>query len=183
MELHLIRHPAPDVPTGLCYGHSDVGIREDLSQVAARLRPLLPSHYQLHASPLQRARRLAERLGAPRLDARLQEINFGAWEMRPFAELGDEIEAWSLDPFNFCPPGGESVREMHLRVQAWLDELRAGLPPDPVVVVAHGGPLRALTGSLLGLPPERWLALEFACSHTTRLDLHEWGCVLKWFNR
>lgn len=183
MELHLIRHPLPDVAPDVCYGQADVGIRENAVAVAARLRPLLPSHFQLHASPLQRTRQLAEQLGTPRYDERLKEIHFGAWELRPFSELGDELEAWAADPFEFRAPGGESANEMAARVQYWLEDLRASFPLDPVVVVSHGGPLRALAGSLLGLPPARWLALEFGCGQSTRLDVHEWGVVMKWFNR
>ena len=61
--------------------------------------------------------------------------------------------------------------------------LLAAAPQGPVVVVAHGGPLRVITGHLLGLPAERWLGLDFACGQVTRLDVESWGVVLKWFNR
>jgi alpha-ribazole phosphatase len=50
-------------------------------------------------------------------------------------------------------------------------------------VVAHGGPLRVLAGHLLGLPPERWIGLDFGCGQVTRIDVESWGTVLKWFNR
>ncbi|HMV17720.1 MAG TPA: phosphoglycerate mutase, partial [Rhodocyclaceae bacterium] len=43
MELHLIRHPRPDVAPGVCYGQTDVGLAESAAAVAARLRPLLPA--------------------------------------------------------------------------------------------------------------------------------------------
>lgn len=183
MELHLIRHPRPDVPPGVCYGQADVGLAEDASDVAARLRPLLPVDYVLHASPLARARLLAEALGTPVLDARLKEIHFGDWELRSYADIGTAIDAWADDPLGFRAPGGESARDMSARVLHWLDALRAAAPAAPVVVVAHGGPLRAIAGHLLGLPPERWLGLDFACGHVTRIDLEDWGVVLKWFNR
>ena len=65
---------------------------------------------------------------------------------------------------------------------AFLAELRAEAPAA-AVVVAHGGPLRAIAGALLGLPPENWLGLDFACGEATRIDLHDWGTVLRWFNR
>ncbi|ANQ86722.1 alpha-ribazole phosphatase family protein [Azoarcus olearius] len=183
MELHLIRHPRPDVPAGVCYGQRDVGLAEPAATVAARLRPLLPPQFELHASPLARARLLAEALGEPRLDARLKEIHFGEWEGQLFAELGGALDEWATDPLGFRAPGGESAREMSIRVLHWLDALLASAPPRPVVVVAHGGPLRAIAGHLLGLPAERWLGLDFECGHVTRLDVENWGVVLKWFNR
>ena len=86
------------------------------------------------------------------------------------------------EPLDFAPPGGESPRRMADRALDFLAGLRAEAPAA-AVVVAHGGPLRALAGELLGLPPERWLTLDFACGEVTRLDLHDWGTVLRWFNR
>ena len=183
MELHLIRHPRPDVPAGVCYGQADVGLAEAAAAVADRLRPLLPARYALYASPLARARLLAAELGAPELDDRLREMHFGEWELRPFADIGSAIDAWADDPMGFRAPGGESAQEMAARVLQWLDTLLTRPPADPVVVVAHGGPLRAIAGHLLGLPAPRWLGLDFACGHVTRLDVEDWGVVLKWFNR
>ena len=149
----------------------------------ALLRPLLPPRYALHASPLQRARLLAEALGDPSLDPRLMEIHFGEWEGRLFDDIGrDALDAWVAAPLDFAPPGGESPRQMAERVRAFLADLRR-TAPAAAVVVAHGGPLRALAGELLGLPPERWLGLDFACGEVTRLDLQPWGTTLRWFNR
>lgn len=183
MELHLIRHPRPEVAAGVCYGQADVGVAECVATVAARLRPLLPARYALHASPLARARLLAAELGTPILDDRLREMHFGEWELRPYAEIGAALDAWVNAPLDFCAPGGESARQMAARVLEWLGEVVDSTPGEPVVVVAHGGPLRAITGHLLGLPPERWLTLDFACGHVTRLDVEDWGVALKWFNR
>jgi len=183
MELHLIRHPRPDVAPGTCYGSSDVALVEPAEVAAARLAPLLPDDFELHASPLQRARLLAEALGTPRIDARLAEMHFGAWELQRYEALGSAIDAWADDPLGFRAPGGESSAEMATRVLAWLDELQTAAPAAPVVVVAHGGPLRVIAGQLLGLPRERWLGLDFAFAHSTRIDVEHWGATLRWFNR
>ena len=183
MELYLIRHPRPAVAPGICYGQTDLGLAESADAVAERLRPLLPADYALFASPLARARLLAEALGTPRLDPRLKEIHFGDWEGRSYDDIGQAaLDAWVAEPLDFAPPGGESPRRMADRTLDFLAGLRAAAPAA-AVVVAHGGPLRALAGELLGLPPERWLTLDFACGEVTRLDLHDWGTVLRWFNR
>ncbi|WP_288025023.1 alpha-ribazole phosphatase family protein [Thauera sp.] len=200
MQLHLIRHPRPAVAPGICYGQTDLGLAECPATVAERLRPLLPETFALHTSPLARARLLAEALGTPREDDRLKEIHFGDWEGRSFADIGSAIDDWAADPLGFRAPGGESPREMAARVLAWLEEATGNggqtpisaeigvcppLPPLPeaVVVVAHGGPLRAIAGHLLGMPPERWIGLDFGCGQVTRIDVERWGVVLKWFNR
>lgn len=185
MELYLIRHPKPDIAAGICYGQSDIGLLDDPQEVAARLRPLLPSEFQLHASPLQRARLLAEQLGTPQLDERLMEIHFGAWEGQRFHDLGAAINAWQADPLRFRAPEGESVEDMARRVDTWRESvLTPALQQDtPQVVVAHGGPLRALFGKLMQIPPQHWLGLDFGCGDVTRLDLQPWSIHLKYFNR
>ena len=211
MQLHLIRHPRPAVAPGICYGQTDLGLAECPAEIAARLRPLLPQSFALHASPLARARLLAEALGTPTLDDRLKEMHFGEWEGRSFADIGSAIDDWAADPLGFRAPGGESPREMTARVLEWLEDIREGprlaarpgeirvqtpisdeigictlfpsTAPEHLVVVAHGGPLRAIAGHLLGLPPERWLGLDFGCGQVTRIDVESWGVVLKWFNR
>ncbi len=183
MELHLIRHPRPDIAPGICYGQTDVGLAEAAADVAARLRPLLPRDYALHTSPLARARLLAEALGTPTADERLKEIHFGEWEGRSFDAIGPAIDDWAADPLDFRAPGGESARQMAGRVLHWLADLQLSAPARAVVVVAHGGPLRTIAGHLLGLPPERWLGLDFGCGQVTRLDAESWGVALRWFNR
>ncbi|MGL1834114.1 alpha-ribazole phosphatase family protein [Rhodocyclaceae bacterium SMB388] len=183
MELHLIRHPRPDVPAGVCYGQSDVGLAESASAVAARLRPMLPARFALHASPLARARLLAEALGEPVLDDRLMEMHFGQWELQRYTDLGDAVDRWVSDPLGFAAPGGESAHDLARRVLRWLDGQLCRRDDTPRVIVAHGGPLRVIAGHLLGLPAERWLTLDFAYGQATRLDVHDWGVTLKWFNR
>lgn len=183
MELHLIRHPRPDIAPDVCYGRSDIGLAEDPHAVAQRLRPLLPAAARLYSSPLSRARLLAEALGTPHIDARLAELDFGDWELQTFAAIGAGIDDWQSDPLGFQPPGGESLHDLARRVGAWLTEARARhTPGEPVIVVAHGGPLRVIAGSLLGMPPDKWLSLDFACGHTSRIDVQPWGALLRSFN-
>ncbi|HRP23815.1 alpha-ribazole phosphatase family protein [Thauera sp.] len=182
MQLHLIRHPRPAVEPGICYGQTDIGLADCPAAAADRLRPLLPDSFALHASPLARARLLAEALGTPRLDDRLKEIHFGDWEGRSFTDIGSAIDDWAADPLGFRAPGGESPREMAARVLQWLGEA-TGAETEAMVVVAHGGPLRAIAGHVLGMPPERWIGLDFGCGQVTRIDVESWGVVLKWFNR
>lgn len=185
MELYLIRHPKTAAPDGVCYGQSEWPLAEDPEAVAARLSPLLPEHFHLYSSPSERAAELARALGRPSYDDRLLEIDFGEWEGVPFATIDPELIArWAANPFGFQPPGGESAAEMAIRALEWWQETRERrLDVDAIVVVGHAGPLKAIAGHLLGLPRERWLALDFACSHATRIDVAPWGATLKWFNR
>lgn len=183
MDLYLIRHPAVAVAPQTCYGASDVPLAAPVDADAARLRALLPPDGTLYASPLTRARRLAEALGTPTIDARLREIDFGAWEQQHFDAIGAAaLDAWAADPLDHRPPGGESARDMAQRVLAFLAEVTGRDAAAPLVIVAHGGPLRVIAGHLLGLPAERWIGLDFAYARLTQLAVAPWGASLKRFN-
>lgn len=184
IEFHLIRHPRAAVADGICYGASDIALAEDPAASADRLRALLPPRYRLVSSPAQRCLRLAELLhAAPLLDARLRELDFGAWEMRTFADIPRAaIDAWAADALGFRPPGGESVAEMRLRVVAALEDLLAH-GDDDVVIVAHGGPLRVIAGALLGLPDGEWMRMHFEFGCVTRVDVERGAVRLAWHRR
>ena len=91
MLLNLIRHPQPLVDKSTCYGRSDIAVApEMLAQSVAQLLPqlqALPPDWPLVSSPLQRCARLAQSLAqamqrpAPGIDPRLQEMDFGKWEL------------------------------------------------------------------------------------------------------
>ena len=181
MQLFLIRHPRTEVPGGICYGRSDVGLAQPVATDASRLATLLPTGCEIVSSPLRRARLLAEALGPTRIEPRLAEMDFGEWELRPFDTLRDELDAWAADPLGFRPPGGESAAEMADRAQAAAAELMRRA--TPLAIVGHGGPLRAIAGDLLGLPAARWLALDFDFAALTELRVEPWGTTLRGFNR
>jgi alpha-ribazole phosphatase len=170
-RLFLIRHPAVALPGGICYGQSDVALAADVAETALALRRQLPPRFDLLSSPSSRCLQLAQALGEPTVDRRLMEIDFGAWEMRPF-ELIDRalIDAWAADPLGFRGHGGESVRQMAGRAVTALREALASAPAA-LVIVAHGGPLRAMLGHLRGLPAEQWTRLEFACASLASLQV------------
>lgn len=156
MRLYLVRHPPPDVPSGTCYGATDLPLAGDPAAYAEALRPLLPANAPLYASPLTRCRRLAEALHpAPVFDARLREIDFGDWEMQPWDSLDRTLlDAWAADPFHFVPPGGEAVASLRARVANCLATL-----PDEAVLVVHAGVIKVCAAVLAG--EEDWFALRF----------------------
>ncbi|QOY95174.1 histidine phosphatase family protein [Massilia sp. UMI-21] len=148
MRLILVRHPQPDIAAGICYGKTDVpASAEALAQVAASLRAAgLPGALPVHASPLARCAALARELGAPvSLDARLAEMDFGAWEMRPWDAIPRaEVEAWAADLLGFRPGGGDTVREVAHRVAAFREDLRR-TGYGAALLICHAGTMRLLS--------------------------------------
>jgi alpha-ribazole phosphatase len=158
VKLHLVRHPPPDVDPGLCYGATDVPVAEAaLARVHAALDAAgLPGRLPVYASPLRRCALLARRLGARdlRFDARLAEMDFGGWEMRPWSDIPRaEVDAWAADLLDYRPGGLENVRAVAHRVAAFLADLRAGADAaDEAVVICHAGTIRLLLAMRSGLP-------------------------------
>ncbi|WP_342120662.1 histidine phosphatase family protein [Pseudoduganella sp. OTU4001] len=153
MELILIRHPIPDVAPGVCYGRSDIpaaaaALAAGHAALAPQLADALARDARLYSSPLQRCTALACLLGAPALDARLAEMDFGAWEMRAWDDIPcAEVDAWAADLLDYRPGGGETVREVAARVQSFLDELQ-----HDAVIVCHAGTMRLMAAMAAGEP-------------------------------
>lgn len=146
MGLILLRHTAPDVAPGTCYGRLDLppgpGFEGEAAAVLARLPPVA----RLLTSPLARCRRLAETIGQARglpveTDPALIEIDFGRWEGLSWdAVPRDELDIWAADFWHARPHGGESVAMFADRVAAFLAAPPAG---GPVLAVTHAGIMRA----------------------------------------
>jgi len=99
MKLLLIRHTSVDVKPGLCYGASDVPLRDSFCEEAALVKTRLSGYQidQAFTSPLSRCKRLAEYCGFPHAvaDSRLIERNFGAWVGLAYARInGHQIHLW-----------------------------------------------------------------------------------------
>lgn len=172
MQLYLIRHPAPQVDAGICYGRTDLALVDDVGAAAARIMARLPPQLPLFTSPLRRCRQLADALHpAPLSDARLQEMNFGAWEMTPWSRIRrDALDRWAADPLGYRPPQGESVADLQARVNAFIAEARgAGL--ERAVLVTHAGVMKVIVGLAQGTPPQEWMALVFDYECVIRADI------------
>ncbi len=169
MQLFLIRHPRPLLTSGICYGQLDVEAA-DPQPAAERLRALLPAGTPVIASPLQRARRLAEALHPqPLLDRRLLEINFGEWEGVAWDDIDRRLlDAWAADMLHFAAPGGESAAMLQARARDCVDRLRV----RSVALVTHAGVIRALLGHWLHLPIGEWsqLAVDFGSISLLEID-------------
>ena len=142
MKVYLIRHTAVDVPSGTCYGQTDVPLKSTFETEAAQtLRNLSGTHFDhVYSSPLSRARRLAGYCGYPdpECDDRLMEINFGKWEMQRFDAISDpRLQEWFDQRF---PRSSNRRRILRGSIPACcclLDELKKK-PCQEVGIFAHG---------------------------------------------
>ena len=155
MRVHLIRHFAPDVASGVCYGSADLAVSDHVhNQMLPTALASLPPGLPVYSSPLKRCLRLARALGTDvRIDQRLAELDFGAWELRRWSEIARaEIDAWAADVAHYRPGGADSVAAMALRVHGFYADLMQA-PHPGCVVVCHAGTMRLFAARQLGLGP------------------------------
>ena len=186
-RLWLVRHgfTAWNTQQRFC-GHSDIPLsatgRAQAHWLARQLqREKIASIY---TSDLSRARETAEIIANSRkepvqvkVSAAWREIDFGAWEGLTYAEIAAQFEdrlAFFSDFGTGSPPGGEAPLHMVQRVQraltmvAWAGDVPQG---GDALIVSHGGPLRALLCSMLGMPLERQWQFRLDPGSLSAIDL------------
>lgn len=177
MHVCLIRHFAPDVAPGVCYGQTDLRLADHAdvrsAQIAVlrqQLDTLVGAGAPVFSSPLQRCADIASVLSAQVIhDARLQELHFGEWEMQSWDAIGSAgLDAWAADLAGFRPPGGETGYEVQERALAWLREISAR--HHSAIVVTHAGVIRALQAHHQALPGAQWLDLRYGYGQLVTLE-------------
>lgn len=161
-----MRHTSVAVDSSLVYGRTDVDVASSFLTEAEAARVRLSVIWPegptiIISSPAQRCQRLAQHLGTvDRVDERLWEMDFGAWELQRWDELPRaELDAWSRDFVLVHPPGGESYGELALRVYHCLRQtVESATQSDGdhrLLVVAHGGVIRSALAHYLEIPLRR----------------------------
>lgn len=152
MKLWLLRHAPVMLGPGLCYGASDVPAHADLTREAAlAIAPLLPPGTPVWVSGLLRAQQLAgalqaqrSDLRAARIDTRLNEMDFGTWELKRWdAVPRNAFDEWMADFAHHRFGGVESTQMLLYRVAAALGDLRPATSTD-VLWITHAGVIRAV---------------------------------------
>ncbi len=147
--IYLLRHTQTALEPHLCYGRSDVALRDDFEtrDLPSLLTELPKQVTAVYSSPLTRCYQLAQKaashhqLPAPQLDARLQEMDFGAWELQPWDAIfaKEEGKEWFDHYLTQRCPEGESFQDLIARARAFLEEHRG----ENILVVTHAGFIRA----------------------------------------
>lgn len=109
---------------------------------------------------------VGDNAGLPvQIDERLRETYLGEWQGLTHHDVDSRSPGararWRADA-TWAPPGGESrvdVAQRGAPVVADLLDKYTGWGEQPVVLVAHGGLIAALTAALLNLPVDVWPVL------------------------
>jgi broad specificity phosphatase PhoE len=162
--------------------------RRQADALAARLAAIPLD--ALHASPVQRAQETARALAmaqpglAIETVPALDEVDFGEWQGRAFAQLAGDPrwEHWNAQRGSARAPGGESMAAAQDR--AWRHVVATALarPGATIAMVSHCDVIRAVVARVLGLPLDRLLSFEVGPASLTRIEIGEWGSRLHSLN-
>jgi len=152
----------------------------------AALAALLPRPARWIATPLSRTQRTAAAIMAAgydgpalTLEPDLTEQHLGDWQGLPHADLPQYLQT-PAHPFwpvagNERPPGGESMADVIARVGPTLERTAGESPGQDVVIVSHGGTIRAAVAHALAIAADNALHLAIQNLSLTRLERHPEG--------
>lgn len=190
--LLLARHASHSVVhTALSGRSAGVRLSEAGRAEAAALARLVARHAPsaVFTSPQPRAQETAEIVGValglpPRVEHALDEIDFGEWTGRPFAELERDPRwaGWNGGRATARPPGGEAMHEAQSRILHWIEALHAGHAGETVLAVSHADVIKAALLAHLGLTLDAHHRLEVAPASLSALHLWPGGSRLRFLN-
>ena len=183
--LYLVRHGHTELSdSGEIAGITDVRLsdrgRQEVSSLAESMPDTAPQ--SLYSSDSIRAVQSLELLVSTEnavQDPRLRELNFGEWEGITWDAVhqrdANYLSRWSDNWLELAPPSGESFNDLAARTHDWFRELSDSMKPSctdsPVLVTAHGGSIRALLCSILGLPLQCAFKFSIDHAHVTLLQI------------
>lgn len=170
MELVLVRHTSVNIEKGMCYGWLNVPLHTDFLNEADRVKKKIGNTFfdAIYCSPLVRCATLAQYLAeSPAeliFDARLKELNFGMWEGQLWSTIAESdvgkkwFQNWEALP---CPEG-ESYTQLIDRIRDFYTTTLNINRDKRVLIITHGGAIRAFLSVLQGLTPSETFAREIA---------------------
>jgi broad specificity phosphatase PhoE len=188
----LVRHAAHVELGALLSGRRrDVALSAEGLEQAAILADLLGTLpiAAIYSSPRERAwytaREIAEPHGLkPIILDDLDEVDFGTWSGRRFAELEADAEwrRWNEARAEARAPGGESMAEAVARASSALANVARDHDGQTIVAVSHCDIIRGLIAHHLGLGLDHLLRFDVDPASVSRLTLGTWGAHINSIN-
>lgn len=137
---------------------------------------------EVHTSPVLRARETANcvsagRPGEPIVAPALDEVDFGLWSGRRFAELdGDPLwHRWNNNRAEARAPEGETMQQVQQRSSDYLATVARRAAGRVIAFVTHCDVIRAMVAGILGLSLDRILQFEISPASVSRVEAGDWG--------
>lgn len=192
--LFIVRHGETEWNAeGRIQGHTDIGLSERGADQARSLAERLAgvSIDVAYSSDMKRTSETAKlALGGRDIvlheTPMLREYHKGEFEGMTLAEIKsqfpDEYPKYLEKNLDYAPKGGETTRDVSARMAKIIHEIKSKHLNEAVLVVSHGGALRAAMVSLLNMPIEGNWSFVFGNCGLTTVDTYEDNAVLRHFN-
>ena len=166
-KLYLIRHGETDYNNALRFqGQTDIPLNQKGIEQAEKVAGFLKDVplQAIYTSSLKRARTTAEIIGRakglePQATDALREMSFGIWENMNSKDIqkkyAKEWKDFFASPANIKIPQGESMSDVQKRAYPEVQRILDEYPEGDVAFVAHGGIIRVLICTMLGLDLNR----------------------------
>jgi alpha-ribazole phosphatase len=194
-RLYLIRHGETEWNNTMKFqGSTDIPLSENGRRQSERLGKRLASLKldAVYTSDLLRAYETATIINSHHnvpleIVPGLREINFGAWEGLTIAEIkklfADEITQWWKNPFSIRLPGGETYFELVERSVKAAKNIVARHNDGQVLLVSHGGPIKSIVCSILGIDLSSYWKLGLHNGSLSIIEFTGWDYgILTLFN-
>jgi broad specificity phosphatase PhoE len=175
-----VRHAPVREDNGCIYGQKDLGCDTSDRVVFEAVGKILPRNAVWYASNLKRTHQTADAIWAAGFPKPAEMPHVNAFAEQHLGELQGRNRAAffaSLPPgrhwltaIDEVPPGGESFMDLYNRTRGAIERINAEQAGKNVIVVAHGGTIRAAVGLALGDLPEKGMAFDIDNCSVTRLD-------------
>lgn len=184
MTLYLVRHGRTESnASGLLLGRADPPLDDVGRAQAATLASIVADPARVVSSPLRRATETAAAFGRDvEVDERWIELDYGDWDQRPILDLGEDVWARWRNDLDLRPPGGESIRELGVRVRAACGDLVEDARDEDVVVVTHVSPLKAAVAWALGVGDEIAWRMNVTPASVSRIGIRGTRPMVLTFN-
>src|SRR3981189_3027656 len=174
-----VRHAPGREDGGCIYGQKDLGCDTSDRVVFDAVGKILPRNAAWYASTLKRTRQTADAIwaaGFPKPSSMphikdFAEQHLGEWQgMNRAAFLASRpVGSHWFAAIDEPAPGGESFMDLYNRTCGAIVRINAEQAGRDVIVVAHGGTIKAAVGLALGGQPEKGLVFDLANCSVTRL--------------
>lgn len=182
-QVFFIRHGKTDFPLDriYCDDREDPPLSAEGERQVAATAKLLSSLdlAAVYTSPTRRTATTAQAIAAGRALTpvsvpALRERHFGIWEGLYFHEIErdfpDAYGRWKRDNAGFKPEGGESVHDLLLRLNSWMDGIISQHAGRRVAIVSHVGPIRTAVAAAIGLPIEHYRRLNIDYASVSQVN-------------
>lgn len=117
----------------------------------------------------------------------LKELNFGIWEGLSYTEISThfplQAKSWKEDYINFQIPQGESLMEMHKRVNNAFERIINKFKKGKIIIVTHSGVIRSILSQQISGSIEGYWKFKIENCGITRLQIIEGFPILVGINQ